>query len=104
METTPISVLVIDADSVSRNYLVAMLGKSGYKVLSASLGREGLISAWRDQPAIIILDPTLPDLPGLDLVTRLRQDRRTARLILVALSSRENPQEMAALLAAGCSE
>ena len=104
METTPVSVLVIDADSVSRNYLAAMLRKSGYTVLTASMGREGLISAWRDQPGIIILDPALPDLPGLDLVTRLHQDRRTANVILVALSDRENPQEMAALLAAGCSE
>lgn len=104
MDAKLTSVLVIDADSASRNYLSAMLSRSGYSVLSASLGREGLISAWRDQPAIIILDPALPDLPGLDLVNRLRQDRRTANVILVALSSRENPPEMAALLAAGCSE
>jgi len=95
---------VIDADSVSRNYLAAMLGKGGYTVLSAAVGREGLISAWRDQPGIIIFDAALPDLSGLDLVTRLRQDRRTSTVALVALSSRENPQEMAALLAAGCSE
>ena len=104
METTLISVLVIDGDSASRNYLAAMLNKSGYTVLSAALGREGLISAWRDQPSIIILDPTLPDLTGLELVNRLRQDRRTSKVTLIALSSRENPQEMAALLAAGCSE
>jgi len=104
MEKVPISILVIDADSVSRNYLAAMLGESGYSVLTAALGREGLISAWKDQPQIIILDPALPDLSGLDLVTRLRQDRRTSKVTLVALSSHENPQEMAALLAAGCSE
>jgi pilus assembly protein CpaE len=104
MDNSLISVLVIDADSASRNYLAAMLGNSGFAVLSASLGREGLISAWRDQPNIIILDPALPDLTGLELVNRLRQDRRTANVILVALSSRENPPEMAALLAAGCSE
>ena len=78
METPPISILVIDADSVSRNYLAAMLGKGGYTVLSAAVGREGLISAWRDQPGIIIFDAALPDLSGLDLVTRLRQDRRTS--------------------------
>ena len=104
METTPVSVLIIDGDPVSRNYLAAMLGKSGYTVLLAALGREGLISAWRDQPGIIILDPDLPDLPGLELVNRLRQDRRTSKVTLIALSSREDPQEMAALLAAGCSE
>jgi pilus assembly protein CpaE len=104
MEAPLISVLVIDADSASRNYLAAMLSKSGYSALSAALGREGLISAWRDQPHIIILDPALPDLSGLEFVNRLRQDRRTSKVILVALSSRENPQEMAALLAAGCNE
>jgi CheY-like chemotaxis protein/MinD-like ATPase involved in chromosome partitioning or flagellar assembly len=95
---------VIDADSASRNYLVTMLGKSGYSVLSAALGKEGLISAWRDLPEVIILDPGLPDLPGLELITRLRQDRRTSQVMLVALSSRVDPQEMNALLNAGCSE
>jgi pilus assembly protein CpaE len=104
METQPVSVLVIDADSASRNYLAAMLNKSGYTVLTASLGREGLISAWKDKPNFIILDSVLPDLTGLELTTRLRQDYRTSKATLVALSSRENSQEMAELLAAGCSE
>jgi pilus assembly protein CpaE len=104
METKPISILVIDGDPVSRNYLTVMLHKSGYTVLSASLGREGLISAWKDQPDIIILDPLLPDLPGLELVNRLRQDRRTSMVPCVALSSREDSQDMNALLSAGCNE
>jgi pilus assembly protein CpaE len=104
MDTTPISVLIIDGDAVSRNYLTVMLHKSGYTVLSASLGREGLISAWKDQPDIIVLDPLLPDLPGLELVNRLRQDRRTSLVPCVALSSRENSQDMNALLSAGCNE
>lgn len=104
METQSISILVIDEDSASRIYLAAMLGKGGYIVLLASLGREGLIRAWRDKPDIIILDPVLSDLTGLELVTRLRQDRRTSVVPCVALSSREDSQEMTALLAAGCSE
>ncbi len=104
MDTKPISVLVIDGDAASRNYLTVMLRKSGYTVLSASLGREGLISAWKDQPDIIILDPVLPDMPGLDLVNRLRQDRRTSKVPCVALSSQQDAQDMNALLAAGCNE
>ncbi len=104
METKPISVLVIDCDFASRNFLATTLRKSGYTVLSASLGKEGLISAWRDQPNIIILDPALPDLTGLELITRLRQDRRTSKVMLIVLSSRDDPQEMNTLLNAGCSE
>ncbi len=104
MEASSFSVLVIDGDSASRHYLADLLGKSGYMVLLASLGREGLILAWRDKPDLIILDPVLPDLTGLELLTRLRQDRRTAEVPCVALSSREDEQERAALLAAGCNE
>ena len=104
MEPGSVSILIIDGDAASRNYLAVMLGKSGYTVLSASLGREGLISAWKDHPTAIILDPVLPDMSGLDLVTRLRQDRRTAGVPCVALTGREDAREMSALLAAGCSE
>lgn len=104
MDTKPISVLVIDGDTASRNYLTVMLQKSGYTVLTASLGREGLISAWKDQPDIIILDPVLPDLPGPELVNRLRQDRRTSKVPCVALSSQQDSQDMNALLSAGCNE
>ena len=104
MEPKSVSILIIDGDAASRNYLAVMLGKSGYAVHTASLGREGLISAWKDQPTVILLDPVLPDMSGLDLVTRLRQDRRTAVVPCVALSSREDPQEMSALLAAGCND
>jgi pilus assembly protein CpaE len=104
MDATAISILVIDGDSSSRNYLGNMLGKNGYTVLLASLGREGLISAWKDRPTIIIFDPRLPDMTGADLVSRLRQDRRTSSVPCVALSSQDNPQEATALLSIGCSE
>jgi pilus assembly protein CpaE len=104
MDVTPVSVLIIDHDAASRNYLSAMLTKEGYQVLAASLGREGLISAWKDLPGVIIFDPDLPDLSGLDLITRLRQDRRTANVLCLALSSRDDPQVMSALLTAGCNE
>jgi pilus assembly protein CpaE len=104
MDIKPISILVIDGDAASRNYLSVMLGKSGYTVLLASLGREGLISAWKDLPDVIILDPVLPDIPALEVVNRLRQDRRTVNVPCVALSSQQDSQNMTALLGAGCNE
>ncbi len=104
MEQASAAVLIIDADAASRNYLAGMLQKSGYRVLAASSGREGLITAWKDLPQAIVLDPALGDMPGLDLVNRLRRDRRTAGVPLVALGSQESPQETSALLNAGCNE
>ncbi|MGZ6346162.1 MAG: response regulator [Anaerolineales bacterium] len=104
MNTNPISILVIDGDAASRNYLTVMLRKSGYAVLLASLGREGLISAWKDRPDIVVLDPELPDITGLEILTRLRQDHRTSKVPVVALSSRQDSQDKDALLSAGCND
>lgn len=104
MEQQPSAVLVIDGDSTSRNYLTVMLQRNGYAALSASLGREGLIAAWKDLPAVIILDPQLPDVQGEELVLRLRQDRRTATIPIIALSAENNPQRMTDMLAAGSNE
>jgi pilus assembly protein CpaE len=104
MDTKLISILVIDGDAASLNYLSVMLRKSNYNVITASLAREGLIAAWKDLPEFIIFDPILPDLSGLELVTRLRKDRRTAAIPCVALSSRQDSQDAVALLSAGCNE
>jgi pilus assembly protein CpaE len=96
MELKPITVLIIDGDEASRNYLTLMLSNSGYTVLAVSLGREGLISAWKDLPDIIIMDPVLSDLTGVEILT--------AGVPCIALSSRENAQDMNDLLAAGTNE
>ncbi len=104
MNSKAISILVIDGDTASRNYLSIMLRKSGYGVLSAPLGREGLILAWRDRPDIIIFDPGLPDVTGLEVLTRLRQDQRTVKVPVVALSSQADSLDKGELLSADCNE
>ena len=104
METKPNSILVINGDAARRNYFAIMLQNNNYTVITASLAREGLIAAWKDLPELIILDPDLPDLSGLELVKRLRQDRRTVSVPCIALSSRQDPQYMTALLSAGCNK
>jgi pilus assembly protein CpaE len=62
------------------------------------------VSAWRDLPDIIILDPDLPDLPGLELIKRIRQDRRTSDVPCVALSTHADTQDRLAYLSAGCND
>jgi pilus assembly protein CpaE len=104
MDTKPTSILIIDGDSTSRKYLANAFGKAGYIIFTASLGREGLVSAWRDLPDIIILDPLLPDLPGLELIKRIRQDRRTSNVPCVALSSQADSQDKLAYISAGCND
>ena len=99
-ESTP-TILIVDADAASRNYLAAVLRQSHYTVLRASSGREGLVTAWQNLPDAIIVDPDLPDMKGVELVVRLRQDRRTANAPCIALCGRESHEEMTKLLSSG---
>jgi pilus assembly protein CpaE len=98
------TILVIDADLATRNYLATALIKEGHKVIQAASGREGLIAAWRDRPDVIVADPVLPDLTGEDLAARLRADARTAKVPLVALSSDPQQARLRSCKAAGFNE
>ncbi len=97
-------VLIIDADSTSRSFIAAALQKEGYAILQASSGKEGLISAWRDRPEVIIADPLMQDVKGEDFARRLRADSRTVRVVLIALSSDPQPTRIRSCLQAGFNE
>lgn len=77
------------------------LSRVGFQVQVVPSGKEGLISAWRDQPDIIVLELDLPDLDGLEVVGKLRGDQRTSRKIIVGLTSRSQPEDTTAGLEAG---
>ena len=78
-------VLIIDAGPSSLKFLAHKLKKAGHQVFAASTGKEGLISAWRDRPHAIIIDPKLEDISAKELVNKLRKDKRTEQANLIAL-------------------
>ncbi len=100
-ETT---VLLIEPDTKTAGFIRHMLAAAGYRLLHTTSAKEGLIQAWRDQPDAIVLEMALPDLDGLEVVSRLRRDRRTSQKPILALTARSGPEEVKAGLAAGVNE
>ena len=94
---------MIDEDQPSRNYLGALLARQNYSVQLVSSGREGYIIALRDRPEIIIFDTSLTDMPVIELVRKLRGDKRSAAAICIALAAASNSAQMNDMLAIGCS-
>jgi len=71
---TPIDVLVVDDDSHLLRTLTDILKLRGYRAHTASSGGEGLAIASKDPaPAVALIDLKLPDMDGLELVSRLRE-------------------------------
>lgn len=104
MELLTLSVLVIDHDPRSATFLENFLTRHGYKVQTSLSAREGYVNALRDRPDIIILDPSRFDMPAVELIRKLRGDKRTSGALMIALALASNPGQMAELLGAGCNE
>ena len=96
------TILIVDGDTASLNYLMRLLQAQRYFVLGTELGKEGLANAWRDQPDLIIFDPVLRDISLEEFLQQIRQDSRSAAIPIMALSSDPNPEKENACLLAGC--
>lgn len=97
-------ILIVDTDVASRNFIARTLQQQQHEVVQLGSAREGLIAAWRDQPDLIIIEPAMEDLRGEEFAAKLRQDPRTARLPLIALSADKTPARQKACLDAGFNE
>lgn len=65
-------VLLVDDDAAIRRTVAAGLELEGFAVVPASGGRAALEAAARLQPAVVLLDLSMPDLDGLEVLRRLR--------------------------------
>ncbi len=90
MNTTPIKILVVDDDSFVRDILADILESSGYLVITAQNGQEGL-NLIASEPALdlVISDINMPVLDGLGLIRRLRQEEKSEIPITVLSGNNE---------------
>ncbi len=81
--------LVLIVDDNERNLRLArdVLRFAGFRTLEATTGGDGLARAIEDQPDVILMDIRLPDMDGTEAARRLKDDPRTARIPVVALTS-----------------
>lgn len=98
------TILLVDADNASLNFMSRLMREQGYAVLQTNLGKEGWIYVWRDHPDLVIFDPALQDVTGEQFVSKLRQDPRSAAVPILALSSDLRPARKTSCLEAGCNE
>ena len=71
MQSNSATLLIIDDDDVVRASIAAYLEDSGFKVLQANNGVQGLELFDREQPDLLVCDLRMPQIDGLELIRRI---------------------------------
>lgn len=91
-------------DNEQNLYLVRfLLEKHGYQVCAAMDGQEGIESAARERPDLILLDIQLPLMDGYGVARKLRANPDLAGIPIVAVTSYAMAGDRDKALGAGCS-
>ena len=80
----PQTILIIEDEEALARFLELELTHEGYHVEKAFDGREGLQKALDKNYALILLDIMLPSLNGLEVLRRLRREKKTPVILLTA--------------------
>ena len=87
LESRPKLALVVDDSMLIRHTVCRFLEERGFQVEAATNGLEALEMLATLEPDIIITDIQMPRMSGVELISALKNDPRTAEIPIVALSS-----------------
>jgi two-component system cell cycle response regulator DivK len=80
------------------------LTRAGFTVIVATDGGQGVAMATSEQPDLILMDLTLPDIDGKEATQRLKADPATKRIPVIALTANAMSGDREKALAAGCDD
>ena len=91
------TILIVDDEALTLRSLSDKFREEGFSILEANNGEDGLNSALRNHPDIILLDIILPKMSGLEVLEKLRQDEEWGKevpvIILTNLSDSDKVAE-----------
>jgi CheY-like chemotaxis protein len=100
------SVLIVDDEPMTRNLLRMMLSYAGYQIYEAEDGLDALEKIEKYTPDVVVLDVMMPNMDGIDVCKRVRQDEAggNRHLPIIMLSAYTQPSAVEAGLAAGATK
>ena len=85
-------ILIVEDETILREMYTEKLSRAGFKVFSAEDAKTGLDLAKKEKPDLILLDILLPKENGISFLEKLRSDKETANLKVVAFSNYDDPK------------
>lgn len=97
-------ILLVEDDAMNSDMLSRRLERKGYVVSVAHDGRESLALAREQNPDMILMDMSLPDITGCEATRRLKSAPDTCGIPVVALTAYATASDREEAIGAGCDE
>lgn len=88
------TILLIEDNLEIRENVSEMLELKGYEVLVATNGREGLVTARKDLPDLILCDILMPEVNGHQVLIQLKESIATFGIPFIFLTASAEKHEM----------
>ncbi len=95
----PINVLVVDDEAVLAEMVSMALRYEGWNIATAGDGSSAIAAARAQRPDVVVLDVMLPDMSGLDVLHKLREE--IPQLPVLLLTAKDSVEDRIAGLTAG---
>jgi CheY-like chemotaxis protein len=97
-------ILLVEDNEMNRDMLSRRLIRRGYEVIMAENGQLGIDMVHREQPDIVLMDMSLPEVDGWEATRRLRSDPVTSGTPIIALTAHAMTGDQEKALDAGCDD
>ena len=96
-------VVVADDEEDILHLVTTIIERSGHEVVPVRDGAAALAAIHERRPHLAVLDISMPELDGLEVLRRLRADEETSRLPILLLSARAQEDDVRLAFATGAS-
>lgn len=83
-------ILVVDDSKAQLDWLVQVLEKEGYAVLTSLDGKDAIRKVRTESPDLVLLDMVLPDMSGLEVLRLIKPSDEQAFLPVIIQSSKSD--------------
>jgi two-component system cell cycle response regulator DivK len=98
----PCTILLVEDNEDNRIIYATALRFSGYEVVEAITGTEGVRLARSVRPDLILMDISIPELDGWQATAILKADETTAHIPIIAVTAHALHDDEARSIQAGC--
>jgi YesN/AraC family two-component response regulator len=97
------TVLVVEDNSDLRKFIIDSLGKE-FRFLEGADGKQGMETAFEETPDLIISDVMMPEMDGITMTGKLKNDTRTSHIPIILLTAKTSDESKLSGLGTGADD